>query len=131
MPRHPHEEATILAFIKREKRDRYLTLLANAERRSKFLTCLNHCDDFDARFVEELASASNVSAVLIGHGSPPECHLISDVKSLDGRLMPLAEAVESVEFAGFGSILCCIPGKLACHIGEAGTGRRLLLRRPS
>jgi hypothetical protein len=131
MSLHPDEEATIRAFIKREKLDRYLTLLANAKRRARFLDCLNHCRDFDIRYVQELASTADVQSLLIARRASPLCHVISDDQSLDGQAMPLAEAIGAAEFAAFGTILCCIPGRLAYYVDEAGSGRRLLLERAS
>jgi hypothetical protein len=131
MPLHPDEEATIRAFIKREKLDRYLTSLANSKRRARFLDCLNHCRDFDVRYVEELVSTADVHSLLIARRAPPVCFIISDVRSLDGQSMPLAEAIGTAEFAGFGTILCCIPGRLAYYVDEAGEKRRLLLERGS
>lgn len=110
MPLHPLEEATIRTFIRREKRERYLSQLANSKRRAEFLDCLNHCDDFDDRHVESLATTCNVSAHLEVYGALPECYLISDVSSLDRQTMPLSAAIDVVEIAGFGTILCRIPG---------------------
>ncbi len=128
MPLHPLEEATIRAFIKREKRERYLSLIANSKRRAKFLNCLNHCDDFDNRFVETLASTCNVGVRLADCGAPPECYLISDVLTLDRQTMRCTAAIDAIEIAGFGTILCCVPGRLACYIEEAVAGRRQLLQ---
>jgi hypothetical protein len=129
MPLHPLEDVTVRAFIKQEKQGRYLGLLANARRREKFLGCLNHCCDFDDRFAESLPSSTDLKTLLVARGASAECHLISDVKSLDGRSMAIGEAIDDVEFAGFGTILCCIAGRLACYIDVAGTERRLLLER--
>ncbi|MEX2091361.1 MAG: hypothetical protein WD971_01725 [Pirellulales bacterium] len=131
MPLHPAEEATIRAFIVRDKSERYLSILANEKRRGKFLDCLNHCRDFDTRFATEIASSLNVVSLLQAHGAPAECNLLSNIKSLDGRDLLLTEAVEEVDFVGFGTLICCIPGDLALYVDEAGTGRRLLLERSS
>jgi hypothetical protein len=129
MPLHPIEEATIRAFIRQEKQDRYLELLANTRRRETFLGRLNHCRDFDERFAESLPSSTDLKSLLLARGASAECHVISDVESLDGRSMPIGEAIEAAEFAGFGTILCCMAGRLACYIDEAGTERRILLER--
>jgi hypothetical protein len=130
MALHPAEEAMIRAFVVPAKRDRMLMLLSSAKRRRDARAALNHFNGWDPRCVEELSSAANVLAALRRAGAPAECHVISDDLSLDGRDMPLAEAVEAVESYSFASILCCVPGELACFFDEVNTPRdRILLRR--
>jgi len=126
---HPAEAATIHAFIVPSKRDRYLSFFANGKRRAKFLDCLNHCHDFDTRFATELPIPADGPAVLRSHGAPDECRVISDCREIDGRDMPLEDAVDRAEFIGWGTILCCIPGRLGYYLDEAGSKRRLLLTR--
>lgn len=125
---HPHEEATIRAFISPSRRARWLELLASLKRRPKFLDRLNHCRDFDERYYTPLASSANVVDVLTARGAPPTCYVISDSPNLDGREWPLAEAVVEAELCGWGTILCCVPGKLAFFYGEQGE-QRLLFER--
>jgi hypothetical protein len=43
--------------------------------------------------------------------------------------MPLVEALNEAEAIGWGTIISCIPGRLACYLDEAGSERRLLLIR--
>lgn len=50
--------------------------------------------------------------ILAAMGSPPICHAISEDPSLDGRDLPLREALEEVVGSGMGTILSCIPGRL-------------------
>lgn len=64
--------------------------------------------------------------VLESEGSPDEVYVMSDADELDGRCMPLAEAIAGIKARGLGAIVSCIPGKLAYYYGEAGE-RRLLL----
>jgi hypothetical protein len=129
MANRPAEEATIRAFIVSAKRDRYISLLASAKRRRKFLDCLNHCRDIDERHITELPSNVGAAALLRSHGAPDNCYVISDNSEIDGRVMPLPEAIDQAEFNGWGTIICCIPGQLAYYIDEAGSKRRLLLSR--
>ena len=126
----PAEEATIRAFIVPKKRDRYLSLLGNEKRRAKFLQCLNHCRDIDERYASKLPSSVDVISLLRDHGAPAVCRVISDYRDIDGRELPLADAVEHAAAVGWGTIFCCIPGRLAYFLDEAGTERRLLLLRP-
>ena len=129
MALHPAEEATIRAFIVPAKRVRYLSLLANEKRRAKFLDCLNHCRDIDNRYATVLPSTADAFSLLCECGAPDLCHVISDCRDMDGREMPLEDAVAHAESVGWGTILCCIPGRLAYYLDEAGSERRILLSR--
>jgi hypothetical protein len=128
---HQHEEATIQAFMAPPRRARWLAGLATPKTRAKFLDRLNHCRDFDERYCTPLASNANVVSVLTARGAPATCHAVSDSRDIDGREMPLAEAVTAAELAGWGTILCCVPGRLAYFYGEGGEIRLLLERSHS
>lgn len=124
----PHEEATIRAFIVPHRRSRWLQALSSPKRRPQFLDCLNHCSDFDPRYATPLPSKTDVLALLLDHGAPTECHLLSDVAELDGRELPLAEAIQQVAEAGWGTIISCLPGRLAYYRDEEGCRQFLLVR---
>jgi hypothetical protein len=55
---------------------------------------------------------------------------MSDIADIDGRELPLAEAVDRAELGGFGTIVSCIPGRLAYYYDESGARRLLLSRAP-
>ena len=122
------EDATVRAFIVPSKRDRYATLLGNPRKRASFLDGLNHCRDFDAKYATALASTADVPALLRSHGASETCRVISDYREIDGREMPIDDAVRQAEASGMGTLLCCVPGRLAYYVGEFGE-HRLLLRR--
>ena len=122
------EEALVDAFIVPAKRERYKALLASRRRRAKLLDGLNHCRDLDPRYATEIASSTDVVALLRSRGAPETCHLISDAKALDGKQMALREAIDEVETRLWGTLIGCVPGRLALYYGEAGE-RRLLLER--
>ena len=123
------EELIVRAFIVPHRRSRWLSSLASAKRRSKFLDCLNHCADLDLRYAELVASNVDMVALLRSRGAPTTCYVVSDVAAIDGQVLPLAEAVAAAELAGWGTLISCVPGSLGCYIDEAGTRRRLLLMR--
>jgi hypothetical protein len=128
---HPAEEATLLTFVVSSKRERLLTLFDNPKRRKKARDALNHFADWDARFAQPVDSSVDVLALLRKAGAPSECHVMSDSPELDGRDMPLAEAVRACECYSFASILCCVPDELAFYFDEVEAPRnRILLRRP-
>jgi hypothetical protein len=128
---YPHEEATIRAFITPPRRTRWLESLASAKRRAPFLDCLNHCQDIDERYATPLPSNADVVEALQARGAPATCHLLSATTALDGREMPLAEAVAESEMGGWGTIICCLPGRLAYYYDECGERRFLLERGPA
>lgn len=130
MPLHPHEEAIVRTFFTRAKRDRYLTLLANPKRRLKALDDLNHFYHFDARFITDLPPTTDVCSLLRSKGAPETCYVLSDIATLDGREMALADAISTAELEGWGTLIGCIPGRLAYYYGEEGE-QRLLLEKSS
>jgi hypothetical protein len=131
MPLHPTEEATLQAFVVPAKRDRLLTLFGSSKRRRQALDTLNHFAGWDERFAHPINSPADVLTLLRKSGAPSECHVMSDSSELDGRDMPLEEAVSACEAHSFASVLCCVPGKLAFYFDEIAAPRnRVLLRRP-
>lgn len=131
MALHPSEESTLRAFVVAARRERLIALLGNSKRRKEALDKLNHFGDWDVRFVQPVESSADVFEVLRKAGAPPQCHVISDSPDLDGRDMPLEEAVSLCEAFSFASVVCCVPGELAFYFDEVmGPRNRLLLRRP-
>ena len=132
MALHPVEEATVRAFVVPAKRDRLMALLGARKRRRDGLDALNHFADWDARWVRHLDPVADILACLRKAGAPSECHLISNATELDGRDVPLDEALDACESSSFASVLCCVPGQLAFFFDEAATPRRrVILSRPS
>ena len=122
-----HEEQTIKAFMLKERRDRYLSFLGNNKRRKEVLDQLNHCKDFDERFMQWLPSNADIVNILLKSGSPSEVYVISDSK-IDGKIMPLSDAIHETSMTGSGTIVSCIPGKLAYYYDEVGERRGILKR---
>jgi hypothetical protein len=123
------EEEIVKAYVVPHRRSRWLSSLGSAKRRRRFLDCLNHCADFVPRYARPLSSNADVVALLRTHGAPVTCYVVSDTPSLDGHEMPLDEAVVAAVLAGWGTLISCIPGRLACYIDESGSRRRSLLVR--
>jgi hypothetical protein len=124
-----HEEAVVRAFIAPARRPRWLEFLAS-DRRSAFLDRLNHCRDFDPRYAAPLAAGVSVASLLKARGAPATCYVLSAKWELDGREMPLVEALNAAEVGGWGTLISCIPGRLAYFYDECGE-RRLVLERPA
>jgi len=127
-----HEEALIRAFAAPERADRYLILLASPRRRAKFLSVLAHGFQPDMRFARRLlGSDSHTSAIertLRELGAPAICHCVSDNPKLDGKDLPLAEALAATVGYGMGTLISCLPGELAYYEAE-DPAERYILRR--
>ena len=121
------EEATITAFVVSAKRDRLLGLLSSRKRRKQAVGSLNHFADWDSRYVHPLSPSADILMALERVGAPKLCHVISDAPSIDGREMPLVDAIAAAEVFPFASLLCCVPGRVACFFDEAEAPRRRLL----
>lgn len=124
---NPIEEEIIRTFIEPNKRGRYLTLLAGRNRK-KLLEKLNGSWDLDRRWVTPIKSKEDVAALLRSKGAPKKCYAISDIPEIDGQELLLEEAIQATEEGEWGTILGCIPGRLAYYRGEYGNERLLLER---
>jgi hypothetical protein len=130
VPLHPAEEATLRSFAIPAKRDRLLALFGTPGRRTQAREALNHFAGWDPRSAQPVDSSADVLALLLEAGAPSECHVISGSSDLDGRDIPLDEAVTTCEGYSVASLLCCVPGELAFHLDEVRAPRnRVLLRR--
>ena len=112
------EEATLRAFIRRERRQRYVALLSSRVKRKKLLRELPHrvAHDLDDRFAwrvpREADSPSGMYDWLRQRGAPERCHVISEVSEIDGTEMDLREALEQIYASDMGTLISCIPGWL-------------------
>jgi hypothetical protein len=125
-------ETVIRAFIRAERSPRYLALLAKRGGREKLRAQLAHLPDLDLRFAEPIpgsqANPIAVERLLTAKGAPGTCYVLSESAALDGRELPLPQALEQVIGRGIGTLLSCVPGRLAYFEGE-DPGRRFILSR--
>ena len=128
-----HEAAFVRAFIVSNKRDRYATMLASKKRRRELLDGLNHCADIDYSYASPIPGgeqkAAQIEKILRSHGAPDGCHVISDNPTWDQKQMLLSEATRLVCGSSTGTVLCCVPGRLAYYESEEMHGRYILLRK--
>ena len=112
-----NEETLIAAFVKRNKRERYREILSNPRLRRKFTQQLAHFTDFDPKYRFSLPSnkqfAHNIAVELQKRLSPNIVWAISEDPRLDQRELPLVEALQQIVGGGMGTVLSCIPGRLA------------------
>jgi hypothetical protein len=121
---------TFCAFVVKHKRNRYVEKISSPKERKKFVTDLAHWNDLDPRFIVKIAPSSqhppNIESILRSKGAPEMCRVISEWDVLDDATLPLADALKDVVGCQMGTIICCIPGRLAYFENEDG---RCILER--
>ena len=126
------EEAFAKAFIASEKRARFLQFLGDPKRRKEMLGRLGH----NLPYIHACATVvpgrqdfpGELEVLLKAKGAGPTCHVISDGLKLDGRTVPLREALDGICLHGSGAILCCLPGQLAYYKPDS-PGQGVILER--
>ncbi len=136
-----HEQGMVKAFVERGRRERFSTLLASPKNRKKFTRELADFHWFDPRFAtavpwkvdpsiklwdRHVQGVENLCRLLRSKGAGQTCWAISEDTDLDAKELDLESALEKITGMGMGTILSCIPGKLAYFEGE---DQRLLLMR--
>ena len=131
MNQSEHEESLVKSFVVPRKRDRILWVLAHPKKRRTILDALYHFNDLDERFMVPVPPgfhASDIAEALRSYGAPNSCWVMSTDDSLDAREMLLDEVLAEIVGYGQGTLISCVPGKLAFFEGE-NRGDRCFLRR--
>ena len=127
-----HEEAAIRAFAAPARAGRYLALLGSKRGRKKLRVELAHAFQLDPRYATKVPGAETTPAAigtrLRALGAPESCHCLSEDTKLDGRELPLAEALAATVGRGMGTLISCVPGALAYYEAE-DVNERFVLRR--
>ena len=136
-----HEQRAIRAFVQQDKQERFLGFLGDPKNRKKFTESLAHFRWLDQRFAtpiprkvdpklklweRHVQGIENIYRLLKSKGAGASCWVISEDPEIDGRELDLRTALEHVNGRQIGTILSCVPGKLAYFESEDET---LLLTR--
>lgn len=125
-----HEAEFIKRFVVSQRRRRYLSLLESHKGRQKLLEALDHFDEFDPQYARLVPADSqtvdHIEALLKRKGALDSCHVTSSNADIDDREMPIREALRQTVGRGSGTIISCIPGKLAYFEGEEPNQRYIL-----
>jgi hypothetical protein len=119
---NPHESAFAESFIAKARRERALELLASSKNRHKFTSKFDHHgrDYFKPECIRSIEPRHqhppNIADMLRAMGAPETCHVIGGEH--DGNDMELLTALKQIVGYGTGTVLSCIPGKLAYFEGE-------------
>jgi hypothetical protein len=126
------EQALFSAFVIRAKRMRYVELLGTKRGRDKVREALDHFSDLDPRSCRKVSpgqdSPDAVLCTLRRMGAPTQCHVISVNPELDGRDMPLSDALLIAIGSGQGTFVSCVDGVLGYFEGE-DAGQRYICHR--
>lgn len=125
----------VLRLIDPNERERAKRLLATPKGRQKWLGHLLHHVSMHADFTNPLgrgergAEAALLKAMALG--APKQCYVFaSDAATLDDTFQPLEEFVRTrLSECGHGTILSCIPGRLAIF-RSAGRYEHSVVWRP-
>jgi hypothetical protein len=112
-----NELSLIAAFVKGSKRDRYRDIVSNPGMRRKFTDQLAHFTDFDPKYRLSIPSnklfVENIARELQRRHSPTIAVAISEDPRLDQKKFPFVEGLKRIVGCGMGTVLSCIPGRLA------------------
>jgi hypothetical protein len=127
------DEQLLARFFIPTKRERYAEMMGHPKKRPKFLRELAHFKSLDPRYLIPMPPKKlfpdQIAAVLTTKGAPRSCWITSENSELDGREMPLLDALNEVVGRQMGTLLTCIPGRLAFFEGEDVGSRWILERR--
>ncbi len=127
--REEHERG-LARFLVGEWRARFRESLAPAKRRDTSRSQLPHLTHLDPRFSTPLPEEGmgTLGATLREKGAGDRCYLLSEDPDLDGRELPLDDALAAIAEGGspHATFVSCLPGQLAYFRG-ADPGDRYVL----
>ena len=126
------EELFAIAFVHPLKRQRVRGLLQSEKGRAKFLSQLPHFSDLNPRFSRKIVPSQQrvelILSLLLGRGAGVTCYVISTSAEIDQMNGPLTSVLREVIGYYPGTIVSCVPGRLAYFEGEARNERYILER---
>ena len=128
-----HEAGFVDAFVVKAKRERIRQFLPDSRQRGKVMATLaSHTPDLDDRFMTKVPprqqTPAAVERLLRQRNAPDDCYAISPEDELDGTTAPLSDLLKQVVGTSNGTVLSCVPGRLAYYEGHE-FGARYVLER--
>ncbi len=112
-----HELEFVKSFIRKEYKERYLTLLKSEKGRNKLRYELSQRNDLDLKYSTLIPKKSQnfeeIYRMLIEYNPPSSCYIMSSYGFTDEKEMPLDLALKKTIDNSFNTLISCIPGKLA------------------
>jgi hypothetical protein len=128
---NPHEQAFVEAFIHSDRRERFLAALANPKKRTIFNRELHHPKSsfLLSKYIERIVPSQHhtrfLAPKLRSMGATDECWVFGN--HIDGQQMKLEDALDELIGYGTGTIVSCLPGRLAFFESE---DERVILHKP-
>jgi hypothetical protein len=132
-PAVSHEQSFVEAFTVGNAKRRLLELLHHEKRRDDFLSELHGTgDQIDLRHAQNVPGGASADWI-VGHlkqlGAPDSIYVFSSLTSLDRREFSLAEVIPEILGHQMGTVVSCIPGKLAYWEAEGPNDRFICLKK--
>ncbi|ANU28309.1 hypothetical protein [Planococcus versutus] len=132
------EELIVKSFFEKQMQERVLYELFTPKKRNHSLNrlCHQYTKMLKEKYMFEIpppnSSPKYIYELLKSNGAAKMCYSLSYNEKIDGKELPLQEALEHAVGFGFPSIISCIPGELAYFEAEQGFGSppRYILKRP-
>lgn len=105
-----------------------------ASRRKYVARMAHRARDLDPRWARKLSSSLGrdaIEALLRKAGAPEACYVLSEDRAVDGRILPLGDALALVVADDSPAFVSCVPGRLGLYSDEAPDGEWLLRRGDS
>ena len=125
--RMDHEQAFVAVFVVPEKRARYAEFLPKPKRRVEITNRFSHFFDFVPHLATPVPRDSGLAELLRKRGAGDIVHIIGGRDGLDGRDMPLEDAIDEAMTDPSGLVISCIPGRLALYLQEFPPGDTFIL----
>jgi hypothetical protein len=128
IPRMDHEHAFVAVFVVPEKRARYGEFLPNPNRRGQIVNRFCHFFDFVPALATQVKrdTVSRLAAMLRARGAGDTAHVIGG-GTIDGKDLPLEQAIDDALSDQGGVVISCIPGRLALYMQEFPPGDTFIL----
>jgi len=132
------EELIVKSFFEKNVQERVLHELFTPKKRDHALNRLCHKYQrmLKGKYMIEIpppnSDPDDIYKLLMKNGAEKMCYSLSYSEKVDGKELPLQEALEHAVGFGFPSIISCIPGELAYFEAEQAYGSppRFILKRP-
>jgi hypothetical protein len=119
-------------FLVTRWRSRYDSVRPGSRRRAELFNklCHEYAEVLDWRYARPAGAAPEKELRQLG--AEPRCYCLCGPDELDGREVPLGEALAALSGRGLPVLLVCRPGVLAYFEPEheGGAGKRFILQRP-
>jgi hypothetical protein len=124
-------ELGLAVFVARHHRPRFIAALGDARLRRKLRLKLAHFDWLGAHYTDVVPTPEPAALAhrLRAEGAGETCILVAGNDDLDGRELPLEEALRRVLHDDDGALISCVPGRLALFSDEAPNETTTILRR--